>query len=129
MTSTTPTRRQWAWVLVVLLTIALVVVGLYAALISAQNTQTVVSRQRTNTATNDANAQTLALLKDCLTPGGKCYQRQQKQTSGVVGVIGKGDVLSAAAAAWCAAEKRQQTFDEILRCTLAHVKTANGSKG
>lgn len=29
-------------------------------------------------------AQTLAILKDCLTPGGKCYTRSQAQTSDVL---------------------------------------------
>jgi hypothetical protein len=121
MTSTTPSRRQWAWVLVVLLAIALVVIGLYAALLSARNSET-------NVAKNSANAQTLRLLKDCLTPGGSCYARQQKQTAGVLNVIGRSDVMSAAAAAWCAAEKPNQTFDAILRCTVAHVKPAPKGK-
>lgn len=124
-----PIRQQRVfWFIIGCAVSAVLVVALQALFLSAQNSQTVLNRQKVNLAKNDANAQTLALLKDCLTPHGKCYERQQKSTAGVVGTIGRGDVLSASAAAWCAAEKRQQTFDQILKCTLAHVKTANRGK-
>jgi hypothetical protein len=117
MTSTTPSRRQWAWVLVVLLAIALVVIGLYAALLSARNSET-------NVAKNSANAQTLRLLKDCLTPGGTCYERQQRQTAGVVGTIGEANTVAAAAAASCARQPENRTFEQVYVCTVKRVRAA-----
>lgn len=111
-------HQRWFWFIIGCAVAAVVVVLIQLLATSAKNSET-------NVAKNTSNAQTLALLKDCLTPKGKCYERQRKSTAGVVGTIGKGDVLSAAAAAWCAADRPDQTFDQILQCTLAHVKAAN----
>jgi hypothetical protein len=113
MNTPAPNRRQWLGLFVGLLVTGLVLFTLVSVVVVTRNSEK-----------NAANSQTLALLQDCLTPGGECFKRQKKQTAGVVGVIGKGDVMSAAAAAWCAAERPGQTFEQILRCTVDHVKTA-----
>lgn len=52
------------------------------------------------------------LLVDCLTVGGKCFERQQAQTADVLGVLRRYIVLASA----CADKPGEQTADEIESC-------------
>lgn len=53
-------------------------------------------------------------IRSCTSPGGKCYERGQKQTAKAVGAIGVVNRKSAAAAATCAQTRTE--YAEILRC-------------
>ena len=53
-------------------------------------------------------------IRSCTSPGGKCYERAQKQTAKAVGAIGAANRKSAAAAATCAQTRTK--YAEILRC-------------
>ena len=53
-------------------------------------------------------------IRSCTSPGGKCYERGQKQTAKAVGAIGVVNRKSAAAAATCAQTRSE--YAAILRC-------------
>lgn len=63
--------------------------------------------------TQKATRSTISVIQDCTTPGGKCYQRTQRQTRGVVDSINEVSVY----AATCA--KRYGTVSRIESCVLA----------
>ena len=53
-------------------------------------------------------------IRSCTSPGGKCYERAQKQTAKAVDAIGAVNKSSAAAAAACA--QTRSDYRSILRC-------------
>ena len=53
-------------------------------------------------------------IRSCTSPGGKCYERGQRQTAKAVDAIGAVNKSSAAAAAACAQTRTE--YAEILRC-------------
>jgi hypothetical protein len=82
------------------------------------------STQTDNTTKANRRDETLLLMQDCVTPGGKCYERSQQQTAQVVGDISKANAIAAAAATSCAGEMPHQAFSVIYRCTVARVDAA-----
>lgn len=101
------------------LAIGLVVVVVVLGLTQIRSTQTVGVEK------SDARDQALALVKDCVQPGGKCYQRSQDQIAGAVGDISKANAIAAAAATSCAGDMPHQPFGVIYRCTVKRVDAAN----
>jgi hypothetical protein len=77
------------------------------------------STQIDNTAKADARdetiantARTLRLVRSCVTPSGKCYERGQAQTAEAVGNINRVVILAAA----CAAQMPGGTVESITKC-------------
>lgn len=54
--------------------------------------------QVTNTVKTDKSAETLAVIKDCTSPSGKCYKRGQDQTAQVLSDVSRIIILAAACA-------------------------------
>lgn len=108
------TRRRILAVTVAVIVALAAVAGLTAVISSAMTTTQVRQTQQVNTKKADARTQTLALVRDCVTPGGKCYERGQRQTAAAVADINRVTVLAAA----CADKPAQQTQDEIYACVV-----------
>lgn len=111
--------------IMVVIVIALVVIIVAVQLFT---TLQIRSAQKVNANNTRITKDLAEQIRSCTSPTGECSKQNARKTAGVVGVIGQGEVLAASAASWCAADRPGQTFEQILRCTIAHVKTAKKGK-
>lgn len=109
-----PNARTFAWVLVALLTGALVVTLLTATLVGTDNTNTIRENQRDTKAS-------LSLIRSCTTPGQECFDRGQEQTAKAVADINRVAVYAAA----CADKPGVQGRDEIYACVVRSLAAAD----
>lgn len=98
-------RRRWlglfAGLLVGVLIVGLVwaILTMYSVLDAVRNTQTDNSPVLTATAAAAKDAKKAAdTIQDCVKPGGKCYERGQRQTAKAVGDISQLNVYGQACA-------------------------------
>jgi hypothetical protein len=101
--------------LVALLSAALVVVAVTAAVVGADNSQAIRSTSRDN-------AEALRLIKSCTTPGQECFERGQKQTAEAVADINRVTVYAAA----CADLPGVQGQAEIYACVVEKLAEDDG---
>lgn len=73
----------------------------------------------TNAVTSQANNETLDIIKDCTTPGRKCYDRGQKRTADVVFNLNRVTIYAAACAT---KEKNQGNIAKIQACVLHRIE-------
>lgn len=92
----TERRRQYAWGLIGLLTAWLIVVSVYAI-------------QATNRAAS--------AVEDCTTPGGECYERQERQSARVVSGINLSTIFTAT----CSLDGVRGD-EAMLRCVEARIQ-------
>jgi hypothetical protein len=78
--------------------------------------------QDANTAKNAERDQALSIVQDCLTEDGACKQRNQRDLADLVANLNRRNALSAAraasAAAYCANQDANMTYELILECTI-----------
>lgn len=65
------------------------------------------------------NVSTVQLIRDCTTPGRRCYERSQKTTGDAVASINRVSVYAAA----CADRPRRQTVEQIQSCVIDRLAT------
>lgn len=110
--------RNIAWLILGTAFVGVVVVVTNIVLNGASTTDKVRNTQLTNKSTIDNSAETLALVKDCVDPGGECYKRGQERTASVLGSIQQSQIRAASYAASCAARGLTKP-DAIYNCVLA----------
>ena len=110
------TRRRVLLVVLVIMAGTVAVAVLVSVIVSATKSTTIADKQATNSPKISETTETLRLVKDCVTPGGKCYERGQSQTAAAVGSLNEASVAAASAAAACAATPGVHGYVAIKRC-------------
>lgn len=72
-----------------------------------------------------SNTRTLELIESCTTVGGECYQRSQKRTADVVGLLNNYQRRIVTLAAACADRPRAQTVEQIRQCVEQGLDTGD----
>jgi hypothetical protein len=103
----TPRRRLAAWFVIGVLVASLVLLTLVAIVQTRGTTAAIRASQQ-------QRADTFALLVDCTSPSGRCFQRGQRQTANAVASINKVTVYAAS----CASQRPGQSAEEIRRCVV-----------
>lgn len=114
-------RMKIAWTVLGIAFVVLVVVVTSVVLTAALKTDQISDQQQANSPKLDRTEETLRLVKDCVTPGGVCYQRGQDATAEAVGSIAESQIAAASFAASCAA-RGLVNADEIYACVLVEFK-------
>lgn len=70
--------------------------------------------------TQKTNSDTNSTIKDCVTPGGECYQNSQKNQQGAIDQIGAIIILANA----CADEEGTQELAVIQKCVMDNIEKA-----
>lgn len=98
----------------------LFVIVLVALLVGAMVTIVRIrASQVDNTNKNDARDEALALVKDCVQVGGKCYQRGQRNTAAILNSAQRIIILSAACSADVAPDQNvDQRIAAITTCVV-----------
>lgn len=104
--------------------IAAVVAGVLLVVNSVSGNLNTILIRHTQTQNKPTITNTAALVeyvKDCTTPGGKCYQESQAQTAQVLGSVDAQNRAVTAAGAACSADlpqglNYQQRYQRIHRC-------------
>ena len=112
-------KTQVAWFILGMAATGALVFILQIMLGAATTTDRIATRQTTNSEKIDTSAQTLALVRDCVTPGGKCFDEGQKRSSGIVNALNQGSAAAAAAAAACADRPGVSGYRAIKACVDA----------
>lgn len=84
-------------------------------MITATISNTIVITEIRNAQRNSRAA--VDAIKDCTTPGRKCFTRSQRQTGKVVGSLNDMTVIAAA----CADRPNSQTLMQIKRCIVKEI--------
>jgi hypothetical protein len=101
------------------LTIVGLVVFMVASIVALLYAVSVIrGTQQNNAPKIDNTEETLKLVKDCVLPGGKCFERGQKQTADAVGSIS----LRQVAAVACGDQPGTQGPLEIAACVERSMK-------
>lgn len=99
-----------AFIAVGILALALALAVSLAVVVATRGTQ------QTNVPKIDNTETTLELVQDCVTPGGKCYERGQRQTADAVQSLNEAAIDAASSAAACAALPDVSGYIEIKHC-------------
>lgn len=118
------TRRQLVWAVIALAVAAIIGVVVTTSIVSATKSTEVRGTQVDNTKTLNYSKETLQLLKDCIEPGGKCYERSQENTAGAVSSITQYAVYAAV----CVDEPGRQTVEQTTACIIRLVKAEEAAQ-
>ena len=121
------TRRQIFGIAAAVSLVLIAAIFLTATLTAAFKATAIRGTQESNTVKVDVQSETLKLVKDCVTPGGVCYERGQRQTASAVGALNDGAKISAAAAAACAAQPDIQQAPNVQSRTKLILRCMNGT--
>lgn len=112
MRATHEAKRQIGWTFVGLLTGIVIVISLTLLARTWSLTDSIRDSQQ-------SNASTLTLIKDCTEPGGNCYKRNQKASGQAIDVINRVSVYAAA----CASQERNKgSIEKIQVCVLNRIQ-------
>lgn len=97
----------------------------YAVTVAAVNSQEINERGESREPQNAANDETLAIIKDCTQPNGRCFRRGQQRTAQVLASAQRIIILSAAcSAAVDTSLTVDQRIAEITSCVTARLTAA-----
>jgi len=114
-------KRQWAWALLGVLAMLLVLTTTYAMVNTAvlvdlirQDQQTSVQRNKTTAANTEQIKRVAEQIESCTTPEGECFKRGQARTGAAVASINDVVILAAA----CAKQPNNVTAAQIRACVV-----------
>lgn len=107
-------RRALIFISIGVLAIAIGITAFTAVAIRNQQVQRVP--------VTDGIAENTAIIKDCTEPGGKCYDRSQRQLRSTIQELNQFGAVVAA----CASGPEVQTYDEIIKCATLQIRDLTG---
>lgn len=108
------TRRSWAIFFLGMAVFGVLLLLVFGIITAATKSTEIRDTQEQRAPFNEANDETLRIIKGCTTPGMRCYERTQRQTARAVGDVNRVIVLAAA----CASGSTIRTQVEIQACVL-----------
>lgn len=113
-----PTRRQMT-IIVLAITVAVLVIVLTTAIVtSAIKSTSIRETQTSNTPLLQNSNETLKRIRECTTPGEKCFDEGQARTAEIVSELTSNITRVSAYAAACADRAGVQGEDEIFACVV-----------